>query len=312
MTLPVRDEMVYHPIAFYPLTILPVYLSGLKIKLIPCIEEDFDTFVERLNEMRKLSLFIVFFLSSILCFSQLTTNKTDANGLKQGKWVSRYPGGGLKYEGIFANNKPVGEWKRYHENGRIKALMSYRLNSERIFASLFDEEGRLYAKGVFDGTLRDSTWNFYSGDQMVLIENYATGKKTGKAKSFDSNGQVMWEKEYKNDLPDGNSIEYYPSGNKKNEIFYKGGKKNGSVVFYAESGDKITEGNYFNDLSDGIWKMFDESGKLKYQVKYNKGEILKGNAIDSLQQMEFKKFDSMKGKIPEPKASESGLPDIPR
>ncbi|MEI7829414.1 MAG: toxin-antitoxin system YwqK family antitoxin [Prolixibacteraceae bacterium] len=251
--------------------------------------------------MRKIFLLFVFLLGSIMCFSQTTVNKTDANGLKQGKWVSKYPGGSLKYEGTFDRNKPVGDWKRYHENGKIKALMSYRPNSERVFASLFDEEGKLYAKGVFEGTLRDSSWNFFSGENLVLTENYVLGKKTGKAQGFDEQGKIMWEKELKNNLPDGTCIEYYPSGIKRNLISFTEGKKNGLAIFYDENGSKMTEGSYSDDLSDGPWKIYDKTGKLKYEVKYAKGEILNGGAIDSLQLKEFKKYDGLKGKIPEPK-----------
>jgi antitoxin component YwqK of YwqJK toxin-antitoxin module len=259
--------------------------------------------------MRKYFLLTAFLFNG---FSQAGINKTDAKGLKQGKWVSKYPGGSLKYEGNFNQNMPIGEWKRYHENGKTKALMNYRPNSERVFAALFDEEGKLYAKGVFEGTLRDSTWNFYSGNKLVLTENYILGKKTGKSQGFDEQGKVMWDKEFKNNLPDGISIEYYPSGNKKNEISFIEGKKNGLAIFYDENGSKMTEGSYREDLSDGIWKIFDTTGKIKYEVKYDKGEILNGSAIDSLQRNEFKKYDSVKGKIAEPKVSVSGLPDNPR
>jgi antitoxin component YwqK of YwqJK toxin-antitoxin module len=262
--------------------------------------------------MRKIFLLFVLFFSFNQGFSQATVNKTDANGLKQGKWVSKYPGGRLKYEGNFDQNKPIGDWKRYHENGKMKALMSYRPNSERVSAVLFDEAGKLYAKGVFESNLRDSTWNFYSGDKLILTENYSLGKKTGKAQGFNEQGAIMWVKGFKNDLPDGLSFEYYPSGIKRNEIPFTEGKKNGLATFYNEDGSKTIEGSYRDDLSDGSWKIFDKSGKLKYEVKYNKGEILNGSAIDSLQLKEFKKYDGLKGKIPEPNVNESGFPDNPR
>jgi len=65
--------------------------------------------------------------------------------MKQGKWIGKYPDGTLKYEGKFFNDKPVGEWKRYHENGKLKAQMSYYQNSGRAFTSLFDTDGKLYS-----------------------------------------------------------------------------------------------------------------------------------------------------------------------
>ncbi len=261
--------------------------------------------------MKNIYLLLVFSVVSLFSFSQEAVNKTDSRGMKQGKWVGRYPGGSLKYEGSFANDKPVGEWKRFHENGKTKAVMTYRGNSDRAFASLFDEEGRLYAKGVFEGTLRDSIWNFYSGEQLVQTETYLLGKKEGKSQGFDQHGTVLWEKMWKNDLLEGKSIEYYPTGIKRNEISYLGGIKSGPALFYDQNGSKSMEGAYKDDLSDGEWKVFDNNGKLKYQIHYDKGNILNGGAIDSLQLNEFKQYDRARGKIAEPKLNATGQPDRP-
>ena len=258
--------------------------------------------------MKRILFFFLFCSVSHLSHSQEAVNKTDTKGQKQGKWVSRYPGGNPKYEGYFYQNKPIGEWKRFHENGKIKAIMTYRSNSERVMASLFDEEGKLYAKGVFEGTLRDSTWEFYSGELLLSIENYHLGKKNGKAIGFDQNGKKIWERELKNDLPDGNEVQFDPSGIKRKEIYYKEGKRNGPAFFYDENGVKTLEGGYMDDLSDGIWKFFGKDGKLQYQIEYNKGEVVNKGAIDTLQINTFKQYDKIKGKIPEPKVKESGMP----
>jgi antitoxin component YwqK of YwqJK toxin-antitoxin module len=258
--------------------------------------------------MKSLLLLLAFCLLSLLSRSQEAVNKTDAKGLKQGKWVSKYTGGSLKYEGYFIQNKPAGEWKRYHENGKIKALMTYRPNSERVFTSLFDERGKLYAMGVFEGNLRDSTWNFYSGEMLVSIENYHLGKKEGKAIGFDQNGKKIWDRELKNGLPDGNEVQFYPSGIKMKEIFFKEGKRSGPALFYDESGNITMEGSYLDDLSEGTWKFFAKDGKLQYQIEYNKGDIVNKGAIDTLQINAFTQYDKIKGKIPEPKVKESGMP----
>ncbi len=258
--------------------------------------------------MRSLILLFLFCIASFLSMSQVAENRTDARGLKEGRWVTRYPDGMLRYEGNFERNKPVGEWKRYHENGKIKALLSYRPNSTRVFASLFDEEGVCYAKGVFEGTLRDSTWNFYSGEILLQTENYSLGKKEGKATGYDPGGKLIWEKEWKNDLLDGIAVEYDPTGIKRSEIFYLEGKRSGRANFYDEYGSLTMEGGYLDDLSDGTWKMFDKGGKLKYQMIYERGEILNSETLDSLQINQFRQYDKVKGKIPEPKMNESFVP----
>ena len=258
--------------------------------------------------MKSLMLLFLLCIASFLSMSQEAVNKTDDKGMKQGKWVTRYPGGTLRYEGTFERNKPVGEWKRYHENGKIKALMSYRPNSTRVFVSLFDEEGKCYAKGVFEGTLRDSTWNFYSGDILLQTEIYRMGKKEGKATGYYPGGKMMWGKEWKNDLADGIAVEYDPTGIKRSEIFFVEGKRSGRANFYDENGVLSMEGSYLDDLSDGTWKMFDKGGKLKYQIIYEKGEILNRHALDSMQINQFKQYDKVKGKIPEPKMNAAELP----
>ncbi len=230
--------------------------------------------------MERLLFFLLFCAVSYWSHSQEVVNQTDTKGMRQGKWVGKYPGGSPKYEGYFIQNKPVGEWKRYHENGKIKALMTYRPNSERVFATLFDEDGKLYAKGVFEGALRDSTWNFYGGELLVSIENYNFGKREGKAIGYDQNGKKIWEREWKNDLLDGNELQYDPSGIKRKEIFYKEGKKSGPALFYDENGVITIEGSYQDDLSDGTWKFFGKDGKLQYQIKYDKGEIVNKGAME--------------------------------
>jgi len=258
--------------------------------------------------MKSIGLLILFCLVHAISFSQETLNKTDSKGMKEGRWVGKYPSGTLKYEGKFDRNKPVGKWKRYHENGKVKALMSYRLNSDRVFALLFDEEGILYAKGVFDGTLRDSTWNFSKGDLVVRTENYHMGKKEGKATTYDKDGKVISVKEWKNDLPDGISLEYYPSGKKRSEVSFVGGKRNGKALFYDENGLKSMEGSYLDDLSDGGWNLYGKDGKFLYQIKYAKGDIVNKGELDSLQIKASKQIDKARGKIPEPTMNREVFP----
>ena len=64
---------------------------------------------------------LVFIIAAIMVFSfyvssQTSINQIDAKGLKQGKWIGKFPSGSTRYEGSFVNDQPVGEMKRYHEN----------------------------------------------------------------------------------------------------------------------------------------------------------------------------------------------------
>jgi antitoxin component YwqK of YwqJK toxin-antitoxin module len=274
---------------------------------LPGIQEWSGTEHKKL-QMRSIILLLALCSFSLTSFSQESVNKSDARGMRQGKWVARYPGGSLRYEGYFIDDKPTGEWKRFHENGKLKAQMSYRLLSGRAFSSLFDDEGKLYARGVFDGTNRDSTWNFYSGDIIVQTENYHLGKKEGNSMGFSQHGTVLWAREFRDDLLHGKSIEYYSTGTKKSEITYLLGKKSGPAFFFDENGVLYMEGLYTDDLSEGEWNIYSKEGSINYQIKYSKGNLLNSGAIDSIQLREFKKYDQLKGKIPEPKIDQTDRP----
>ena len=66
-------------------------------------------------------ILILLLLLPLITLSQI--NQTDSTGKRQGLWKKQFPGGNLIYEGNFKDGKPVGEWKRYHENGQVKALI---------------------------------------------------------------------------------------------------------------------------------------------------------------------------------------------
>ena len=251
--------------------------------------------------MKKLSSIILFalFTSSIL-FAQVAINQTDAGGFKQGKWIVKYPSGAIRYQGSFSDNKPVGEWRRFHENGNLKAIMIHSINSDRVAAELFDEEGIRYAKGIYVGTHKDSTWNYFNNRKLVGQESYLNGKKNGHSVTFFENGTTATDSNWTDGFLDGVSASFFPSGNKKNEINYFQGKRNGLIVSYYESGQREIQGQYLNDQPDGAWKFNGEGGELKYTLNYKSGVLLNPEVLDKITESEFKDLDRKKGKLKDP------------
>jgi antitoxin component YwqK of YwqJK toxin-antitoxin module len=232
--------------------------------------------------------------------AQEAVNKTDTNGHKQGKWIGKYPNGTIRYEGSFTDDKPIGEWKRFHENGRIKAQMYHFPNSEKVSAELFDSNGIRYAKGNYKGTAKDSTWNYYNNLKLVAQENFTDGKKNGRSLTFFENGEPATESNWVNGLPDGVSRSFYPTGKKKMEIMYRQGKRQGLNLVYYESGQTEIKGQFNNDQSEGTWIFTDENGTIKYKLNYKSGILLNPEVIDSIQANEFKAFDRAKGRLKDP------------
>ncbi|MCX6237880.1 MAG: toxin-antitoxin system YwqK family antitoxin [Bacteroidia bacterium] len=251
--------------------------------------------------MKKL---IFLLLSVILPYAflaaQETVNKTDANGHKQGRWIGKYTSRTIRYEGSFTDDKPVGEWKRFHENGKIKAHLYHSPNTDKASAELFDSNGVRYAKGNYKGTVKDSTWNYYNNLRLVGQENFSNGIKNGRSLTFYENGNPATESNWVNGMLNGVSRSFYPSGKKKMEIMYQQGKRHGLNLVYYESGQTEITGQFNNDQSDGTWKFADENGKVKYELKYKAGVLLNPEVVDSIQANEFKAFDRAKGRLKDP------------
>src|SRR6056297_741959 len=109
-------------------------------------------------------------ISLILCIPFLVPaqiNQTDAEGLRQGKWEKRYPGGKLIYVGQFKNGEPVGDWTRFYPGGIVKAKIHYAENSDSAFVQLFSERGKKIAEGNYVNEKRAGKWTLYSGDIKI-------------------------------------------------------------------------------------------------------------------------------------------------
>jgi len=251
--------------------------------------------------MKKLIfLLILVIIPLTFLYGQETFNQKDANGKRQGRWIGKYPDGSIRYIGLFIDDMPVGEWKRYHKNGNLKAHLFHLPKTNKVAAELFDAEGIRYAIGNYKGTVKDSTWDYYNNLRLIGKEDFSGGRKNGKSVTFYENGSLATESNWVNGEPEGVSRSFYPSGKKKSEIMYLMGKRNGPDLSYWESGEIMISGNYCNNLSDGIWMFLDRNGVVKYKLVYKAGVLLNPEVADSIEAGEFKSFDRARGRLKDP------------
>lgn len=83
-----------------------------------------------------------------------------------------------------------------------------------------------------------------SGEVKIEGPLNSKGQKTGKWVSYLENGQKLSESNYKNDLNNGYSMVWYPSGKTRYFGDYKDGVKIGKWSFYNESGELTSEKIY--------------------------------------------------------------------
>lgn len=248
-------------------------------------------------------------------------NRVDENGVKQGVWKKVYPNGKPAYEVFFRNGKPVGEYKRYHRNGKLKALLNYDENGEHATAQLFDDSGNLIAEGFYFGQKKDSVWHFYSVDKnlaraegelknlrvkpgkiryIVAEEKYDKGQETGVWKSFYPSGVVAQTIEWADGKENGDFKQFHPNGKPKMEAKMKDGKRHGLVFFYYPNGSINVHGYYYQDKRHGKWTYYSTKGKEDKVIEYEYGEIVNGEKLEDEETEQLRKFEENRHKLKDP------------
>ncbi|NOR75861.1 MAG: hypothetical protein GQ525_11955 [Draconibacterium sp.] len=242
-------------------------------------------------------LAIIFILLPFLSISQI--NQTDSNGLRQGLWKKQQPNGKLIYEGNFKDGKPVGEWKRYHPGGRVKAIISYQQNTDSAFTQLFDKYGKKVAEGNYVNQIKEGNWIYFSKNRKITEEHFKLGLKNGVALKYYDTGELMEETDWVNGMQTGNYKIYYKTGKPYMQCKMKFDQRNGLCLIHTQNGRLEMEANYKNNLRDGEWKFYD-NGQFWYLLKYNEGEILNPEVRDSIANIEMQKIEKNRGEITDP------------
>jgi len=228
-------------------------------------------------------------------------NQTDVNGLKQGFWTKKYKNGVVAYEVTFKDNKPVGDYKRYHENGKLNAFLVYDNEGKWADAKMYDDNGELIAEGKYNGKLKEGLWVYSNKGKKIAEESYKNGKKEGTSKSFFESGSISEEKHWKNDVENGVWRQYYPNGKKRLETSIDKGIRNSVYYLYYQNGALEIRGQYKNDRMEGKWIYYDKKGKVIKEIKYTKGIADNQDELDEEEQQIFKQFEENRKRLMDPK-----------
>lgn len=217
---------------------------------------------------------LIILMLPLLAVSQEMTNQTDQVGLKQGRWIRKYPNGKVMYEGTFRDDKPVGEWKRFHESGALKAVMQYQHSSDSVNAVLYDINGKTIAEGRYVAERKTGLWKQYSDGRLISEEEFLNGIRHGKSRIYYPTGELLEETEWQEDKRNGSYRAFYLSGKPFLECRYEDDRRNGFCVTWFPSGVMEVDAFYRNDLPEGEWKYYTEKGELRYVLQYSQGFLL--------------------------------------
>ena len=241
-------------------------------------------------------LIIILLLFPFVLSAQI--NQTDANGLRQGLWQKKQNNGRLLYEGYFKDGKPVGEWKRYHPGGQLKALIEYQ--GDTAHTQLFDEWHNKLAEGNYVDQQKEGIWKVYRNKQLVSDETYLNGVMNGVAHQYYETGEVMEESHWENGKKNGDYELFYPSGEPYLQCKMKDDMRHGIFLVFYENGVPEREATYKNGLRDGEWKYFDKDGNYRYSLFYNEGQVLNPQVRDSIDNLEMQQLEQDKARLIDP------------
>lgn len=229
-------------------------------------------------------------------------NQTDFEGRKQGVWIEKYPNGVVKSEIYFKDGKPAGIFNKYYENGNPKSKMVFNESGTYCSAILYDVDGKKIAMGYYHNKLKDSLWQYFYSDTIVVAEeNYKKGVKNGFERNYSTFGPIILEEKfYKNGKLDSTWTRYTIEGKKKFVAHYKKGQRSGLYELYDENGKVIIQGYYKFNVPQGTWKYWNEKTGKYTQIEYVDGVPKNLDKLTEQENELLKQMDQMQGKIEEP------------
>lgn len=246
-------------------------------------------------------LFLIFVFSAVSSIS-LGQNMKDQNGKKHGKWI--YKGKdkpGLGYaantkveEGVYEHGRKTGIWIKYHKDGQtVKLKGNYLNNRPNGEYARYHSNGTLMEQGNFGGNKQVGSLNiFYKSGKVAFKGNFdANGKETGKIIHYYENGKVQAEFELKGGKPTGTYSQYNKDGTLKFSYKLNNGRfvqvvqnsTNAKPVKYSKpvSDDvppkvtnPITKGVTF--FPDGYNKVYNTSDEIWLDGNFRKGQLYEG------------------------------------
>jgi antitoxin component YwqK of YwqJK toxin-antitoxin module len=215
----------------------------------------------------------LFVLIPCLLHSQ---NQTDSAGKKQGPWIKNYPNGKIMYEGAFKDDKPVGLFKRYNEDGVLQSELTYSGKNDEAQVVFFHPDGQKAAEGIYVAKKKEGLWKFYSATKPCYLigeENYYEDIRHGLARKFYPDSSLAEKVTWDFGKKTGEWLQYYPDGTVCVRAEYFDGKLEGPFSFYHPNGRLQYEGRYKADVRIGDWMVFNDDGSLKQILEYKNGKL---------------------------------------
>ena len=229
-------------------------------------------------------------------------NQIDDMGRKQGPWRKYFQNDTLRYKGQFKNDKAIGKFEHYYDDGSLKTIVLHIDESNKSEVKHYYQNGEIAAEGAFIGNKKNGIWKYFSyyGAYLSYAESYKEGEKHGVSKKYFKNGSITQELSWENDKKEGAWKIWFPNGKLQLSANFRNGKLDGPFINYYPDGTEEIKGSYENDLRIGKW-LYTElgTGKIK-EIKYVNGVPENQEEMDKQFEKKMLEYEKNKGNIKDP------------
>jgi antitoxin component YwqK of YwqJK toxin-antitoxin module len=200
-----------------------------------------------------------------------------------------YKGNGkLDRKEKYIYGKKEGTWESYHANGNVREINTYKNNLQIGKALAYDEEGNkifdvnynIIKKDTVEISVKTGPELHWDKNILVFETNYIDGKEEGTRKSYLKSGKLASIMNFRDDLIQGENIDYYENGNIKTSKNY--------YSFYAANNEKKynTVGWTYHYSETGQLKSksyFDSTGTVAVHYNYNHGKLIQFSVTKAIE-----------------------------
>ena len=207
-------------------------------------------------------------------------NITDEKGQKQGRWIRVYPSGKLYYSGSFRDNRPIGHFTFFRQNGTVLSEVQHKEETDLVEAILYREDGSTSHKGNYETVFLDGQWTqwktglwkaFDNQGRVRMEEHYNQDTLNGDQRTFHRNGQLLEEGAYSMGRKTGKWLTYNREGLLLSEEHWRQGERHGPALV-MDKGNLLSEGEYRDGMPRGTWTLYNPDGKVRSLIEYEGGK----------------------------------------
>lgn len=174
------------------------------------------------------------------------------------------------------NGQFDGEQKTFLPNGQLESLLVYQHGVLNGRKALWNQYGLLIEECRYENGLLEGRHYAVTAEGREVITTYQKNLKEGLHEIYNPPHQFFgriktFEANFKNDLLEGEAIEFNNAGTKISSTYYKEGKKEGIACLYNHEGKLIFTVQFLNDREQGAALHYFPNGQVSKEAFFANG-----------------------------------------